>query len=84
MKQKDIALIAIIVVFSAVISLVVSKMIFGGAQSREQQAEVVQPITTSFPQPDKKYFNSAAFDPTQPITIGQNANTDPFRGTASQ
>lgn len=82
MKQKDIALIAIVAFLSIVISLLLSNMIFSSPQKKQQQAEVVQPITTNFPRPDKKYFNSQAFDPTKPITIGQNTNSDPFSGSS--
>jgi len=82
MKQKDIALIAIVVFFSAIISLLLSNVIFTSPKSRQQQVEVVQPITTDFPQPDSHYFNNSAFDPTKLITIGQNANPDPFSATS--
>jgi hypothetical protein len=81
MKQKDIALIAVIGVISLVISVIVSNLVFGSPKNRQQQVEVVQPITAVFPPPDSRYFNSEAFDPTQLITIGQNANPDPFSGT---
>ena len=85
MKQKDIALIVIIVFLSALISFFASNLIFGSPKNRQQQVEVVQPITADFPKPDSRYFNNSAFDPTQPITIGQNANPDPFSSTnASQ
>lgn len=84
MKQKDIALIAIIVLFSAVISLLISKAIFAPPKNRQQQVEVVQPITADFPKPDSRYFNDQAFDPTQLITISQNANPNPFSSTATQ
>lgn len=80
MKQKDIALIAIIVVVSAVLSLVVSNMLFASPKNRQQQVEVVQPITADFPPPDKAYFNQNSVDPTKPITIEQNQNPDPFSG----
>jgi hypothetical protein len=82
MKQKDIALIAIIIVVSAVVSLFVSKAIIVPAKNRQQQVDVVQPITANFPSPDKQYFNSNSLDPTQLITIGQNANPNPFSGTS--
>ena len=81
MKQKDIILIVIIVFFSAIISLLVSKAIFVSPKNRQQQVEVVQPITADFPKPDSHYFNDQSFDPTQTITIGQNANPNPFNGT---
>lgn len=84
MKQKDIALIVVIVFFSGVISLLVSNAFFGSPAEREQKVEVVQPITAQFSKPDKRYFNKDAFDPTRQITIGQNANNDPFNGSGSQ
>lgn len=84
MKQKDVALIIIIAFISALISLFVSKAIFAPPKNRQQPVEVVQPITADFPAPDTHYFNSNAFDPTQPITISQNANPDPFSSTAGQ
>ena len=83
MKQKDLALILVVAFFSAVISLVVSNLLFASPQNRQQQVEVVEPITADFPQPDTHYFNNTAFDPTKTITIGQNANPDPFSGSGS-
>jgi len=79
MKQKDIALIVIVVFVSGVMSLLISGKIFG-ASSHNQQAETVQPISSNFQEPDKTYFNKDAIDPTKTITIEQNSNTDPFRG----
>lgn len=81
MKQKDIALIIVVIFFSAVIAIFVSKKIFNSPKNHNQKAEVVQPITADFPVPDKRYFNNQAFDPTKPITIQQNANSDPFSST---
>ena len=81
MKQKDVALIVVIVVISSVISLVVSKAVFGGARG-VQSAEVVEPITDQFPAPNPKYFNGNSFDPTLLIKIGTSSSTDPFNGTS--
>lgn len=81
MKRKDLFLILVIVFVSAVTSLLISKAIIASPKNRQQQVEVVQPITADFPQPDRRYFNSSAFDPTKLITIGQNGNPDPFSGT---
>lgn len=78
MKQKDIALIAVIVFISAIASFFLSNAVFGSSKSNTVEVEVVQPIVATFPEPDKAYFNDKAFDPTQTITIGQNANADPF------
>jgi hypothetical protein len=79
MKQKDIALLVVIGFISVIISFIVSGMLFGSPSKNQQQAEVVQPISANLPPTDNRYFNDKAFDPTQPITIGQNANPDPFQ-----
>lgn len=84
MKQKDVALIILIIAFAGAISYFVSNKLFAPPKNRQQGVEVVQPITADFPKPDSRYFNSQAFDPTQLITIGQNANPDPFRNPSQQ
>lgn len=81
MKQKDLILIIVIVTISSVISLVVSKTIFGGAKA-VQSAEVVEPITSSFPAPNPKYFNESTYDPTVTIKIGNSESADPFSATS--
>jgi hypothetical protein len=81
MKQKDIALIVVVGFISLVLSVLLSNMLFASPKKRQQQVEVVQPISSGFPQPDEKYFNKDAFDPTKLITIGQNQNPDPFSGS---
>jgi len=80
MKQKDIALLAVIVVISAVVSIVLSNILLASPKNRQQEVEVVQPITANFEPPDTTYFNKDAFDPTRTITIGANNNADPFSG----
>jgi maleate cis-trans isomerase len=82
MKRKDIALIAIIVIVSAGVSLLLSNMLFASPQNRQQQVEVVEPITSEFPQPDSKYFNKDSINITKLISIGQSTNTDPFSGAS--
>ena len=77
MKQKDIAVIGMIVFMSAIISFIISSKVFTG-QKGKLTAETVQPINDNFPPPDTHYFNSTTFDPTELITIGQSDNTDPF------
>lgn len=84
MKQKDIALIVVIAVVGGVVSLFISNLIFASPKNRQQQVEVVQPITADFPQPDNHYFNSNSIDPTKVLNIGQNTNTNPFNGSSSQ
>jgi hypothetical protein len=72
MKQKDIALIAVMVFVGAVLALVISRFIFSAPHNRQQQAEIVDVITTEFPAPPPKYFNNNATNPAQPITLGTN------------
>lgn len=72
MKQKDIALILVMVFISAVLSLIISRLVFSTPQNREQQAEVVDVITPDFSTPPPKYFNNQSVDPAQPISIDTN------------
>jgi len=82
MKQKDIALIVIIVGISGVVSFLASRWIFAKPADRQQKAEVVDTITSDFPLPDSKYFNSNSIDPTQQIKIGDSNNPNPFGGSS--
>lgn len=81
MKQKDIALIAAIVVISGIFSFIISNYVFVTPKDRQSQVESVPQISSTFKQPDKRFYNSQAFDPTRIIVIGQNSNTDPFNST---
>ena len=81
MKQKDIALIAIIVIISGVVSFFLSRTIFASAEDREQKVEIVEAITSDFPLPSTKYFNTNSINPTQLIQIGTSTNPTPFNGS---
>ena len=78
MKQKDIALIIIIIVITGVITYFLSNWIIGKPGNLQQNVETVEPITAEFQAPDKKYFNLKSVNPTQTITIGDNPNPQPF------
>jgi hypothetical protein len=78
MKQKDVALLLVIVFVSAVISFFVSDKLFAPPKSRQQAVEVVPTISDNFPTPDATYFNAQSIDPTQLIQIGNNNNQNPF------
>lgn len=84
MKQKDFALIAVIVFISAIVSLFASKALFNDNKASSKEAEKVTAITSDFPAPDNRYFNTDSIDPTKTITIQQNDNTNPFSGTSAQ
>ncbi|HEV2402742.1 MAG TPA: hypothetical protein VGS08_00935 [Candidatus Saccharimonadales bacterium] len=83
MKQKDISLIVVVVFISAVISLFLSRYLFASSGGRQQQVDVVQTISPTFPSPDSTYFNSTALDPTQFIQVGNAKNSNPFNGSSS-
>lgn len=80
MKRKDITLIIVVVFVSGAVSLVVSSIFISSPKNQHTKVEVVDPITSDFKQPDKKYFNAQAVDPTQNIHIGDSTNQQPFNG----
>lgn len=79
MKQKDIALIAVVAVVSIIMATVISNFAFSTSGAREQQAEVVGGISSAFTNPDPAYFNEQSIDPTEIIRIGNNSNQAPFK-----
>ncbi len=78
MKQKDIALIVVVIFVSVIASVVLSNLIIAPPKNRQQKVEIVQPITADFPEPDSKYFNDKSVDPTQLIRIGDNSTKQLF------
>lgn len=84
MKQKDIALIIVIVIISGTISFFVSKLLFSVPSGRQTEVEVVQPITAQFNQPDNRYLNNNSVDPTKNIVIGESQNSAPFNSNNGQ
>ena len=78
MKQKDIALIIIVIFVSGVISFIVTGKLFTTPKAQQQKVETVDKITSEFNVPDSTYFNKNSIDPTQLIQIGNNNNQNPF------
>ena len=78
MKQKDIGLIVVAVIISAVASIFLTKLIITPPKNRQQQVEVVNPITAEFNKPSSQYINSNSFNPTKLIQIGDQTNPAPF------
>jgi hypothetical protein len=78
MKQKDIALIIIIIGFSGIVSLVISTKIFVTPDNRQQKVQTVDVIDSSFQKPSEKYINKDSIDPVQLVQIGDNNNQNPF------
>ena len=79
MKQKDVALIGVMAIISAFVSIIASKVFFSSPHNSKQQAEVVDVIDSQFTSPPKKYFNSNSINPTQQIEIGVGQNPNPFK-----
>lgn len=82
MKQKDIAVIILVVGVAAIASFFLSRLLFQSGDKREQKAEVVDVITADFNPPSDKYFNDQAINPTQLIRISDNNNENPFNAKA--
>jgi hypothetical protein len=80
MKQKDIALIVVIVFVSGIVSFFVSNKIFVTPKNRQQKVEVVDVISSEFQTPSTKYFNSTSVDPSELVQIGSNNNQNLFNG----
>lgn len=78
MKQKDIILIIVIVFISGVSSLILSNMLITAPKNRQEEVEVVPPITADFETPSPNYFNNDSINPTQEIQIGNEDNKNPL------
>lgn len=77
MKQKDVALIIIVVFISGVTSFFLAGVLFK-TNNLSEKVETVEAISAEFPTPDKKFFNSKSINPTQLIRIGKDQNKQPF------
>lgn len=80
MKQKDIALFAVIAIISAVVSVLLSGIIITPNKDKVQKSEVVDAISARFDPPanNDKFFNTNSVNPTKLIQIGDNGNSKPF------
>lgn len=78
MKQKDIALIIIIVFVSGVMSFLISNNFISSPEKNEKAAKV-EPITADFNEPSQEYFNGNSINPTQLIRIGEGRNETPLK-----
>jgi hypothetical protein len=83
MKQKDIAMIIVVVVVSAILSIFISNAIFASPANRQQSVEVVQPLSVQFPTKSTPNYFNGDFDPTQLIKIGPSNNSNPFNTTGN-
>ncbi len=78
MKSKDIAIIIAVAGFAGIVAFALSNFFFASPESLQTTVKVIEPITADFSSPDSRYFNDQAVNPTKLITIGDNANPNPF------
>ncbi len=78
MKQKDLALIIVLAVISAIISYFVSAQFISKPTDLKADVKVVDPISGVIPDADVRYFNEKSLDPTEVIKIGGQDNQQPF------
>ena len=79
MKQKDTALILVIVFLSGIFSFFIANFFVKPPGKNPTKVEVVEKISSDFKSPDTKYFNSQSVNPTKLIQIGDNSNSTPFQ-----
>ncbi|MGH7234271.1 MAG: hypothetical protein ACREF7_02395 [Candidatus Saccharimonadales bacterium] len=82
MKSRDVGIVGIAVILAVILSVVISKFVFVN-HSSGQKVELVPLVSSSFSQPDSRYFNSTSIDLTQFISIGNNSNPNPFQQSSS-
>lgn len=75
MKQKDIPILAAIVIVSSILSLIITKTLFVPKSSKVLTAEKVDEIKSDFQKPDPFVFNKEAVNPTELIRIGDTPNS---------
>lgn len=78
MKQKDILLIIVIAFISGIASFFLSNLLITNTENRSEEVEVVEAISKDITEPDARYFNAQAINPTQLIQIGNQDNPQPL------
>lgn len=76
-KQKDLITLGVVVVSAAILSIVISSLVFG-SKSSTLQVEQVPAISSSFPKPEDTIFQNLTIDPTVLIHINNNNNNSLF------
>jgi len=83
MKQKDFAIIGIVIFVSFVISIYVSNALFSTPSNQAQEVSQVSAVTPGFVKPSTVFFNNNSIDPSQNIGVGLNTNQSPFSATTN-
>lgn len=75
MTKNNIAILILIVGFTALIGYFVGKSLLGGSQLKPVSVESTRPISAEVVKPSSEVFNSNAINPTTTITISQSNST---------
>ena len=78
MKSKDILVIVMIGIFSAVVSSVLSSTFISSDENRDETVEVIPAVSSDLQRPSQQYFNAESVNPTQTIQIGGEVSPQPF------
>jgi hypothetical protein len=81
MKQKDILMIIAIAGVSTIFAFVVANLLISSPKNRQYKVQILDSISSSFPEADSRYFNKDSLDPTQQVQIGAGGNSQPFAGS---
>lgn len=79
MKQKDIAMVAVVAIVAAATSYFIANKLFVTPKIRNQQYQIVDPLSSRFDPPDSRFFNENSINPTRDTTL-ENTNQTPFNG----
>ena len=80
MRGKDIQIVLLVAVVSAIASILLSDTLFSTPEDRSQKVETAEAISSDFQQPDSTYFNGQSFNPAENIDVGQDPGSNPFQG----
>jgi phosphoglycerate-specific signal transduction histidine kinase len=80
MKRQELAIIVMAMVLGGLVSFFVSRLIFTPPKNRQQTINIVEKLSSDFPQANATYFNENSLNPTKNITIGDQSNPQPFSG----
>ncbi len=77
MKSKDYVIVFIIAVVSACLSFFLSSYLIPSGD-KQQSAEVVEKLDSTFNRPPELYFNDNSVNPSQEILIEEDPGSNPF------
>lgn len=78
MKNNDIAALVLAVAFSLGVSWFVLNAVIPKPSAQQSEVEVIDPISETFPEPDKNVFAEGYLNPTELIEIDEADNKQPF------